>query len=119
MPRGRSCLIMASAAELRTVCLNDFDDEPIHEGVDLPDVDCILETPPESKSDCELEEGVDILEVAGFAFVYRIPRFPVVTIRNLRQITFRGVLSVPHKCSCSIPEIVIFVYGPTCITKSM
>ena len=83
---------MTSAAELGTVSLNNFDDEPIHEGVDLPDVDCILETLPESESDCRLEEGVDILEVAGLAFVYRIPRFPVVTI-NLRQITFRVVLS--------------------------
>ena len=83
MPRGRSCLIMMSAAELGTVSLNDFDDEPIHKGVDLPDVDCIPETPPESESDCELEEGMDTMEVDVLTFVYRIPRFPAVTI-NLR-----------------------------------
>ena len=45
----------------------------------------IPETPPRPEPDnAEPEEGVDILEVAGHAFVYRIPRFPVVTI-NLRQ----------------------------------
>lgn len=88
---------MVSAAELGTVTLNNFNDEPIFEAVDLPDhtndsVDCIPETLPRPDSYRELNEGVDILEVAGHAFVYRIPRFPVVTIK-LRQITFRTVLS--------------------------
>ena len=50
------------------------------------DIDHIPETPPVtgSESDDEPEEGVDILEVAGYAFCIQSP---VVTI-NLQQITF-------------------------------
>ena len=57
---------------------------------DEEDMTVIPETPLQSES--EEEEGViDILQV-GVAFVYRIPRFSVVSI-NLRQITFQAVLT--------------------------
>lgn len=61
---------------------------------DEDDVRVIPETPTKADLDLEEEEeagGVDILDVAGASFLYRIPRFPVVTI-NLRQIIFQAVL---------------------------
>ena len=57
------------------------------------DVHTIPETPTKADLDTEeVGEGVDILDIAGASFLYRIPRFPVITI-HLRQITFQAVLS--------------------------
>ncbi len=53
------------------------------------DVSVIPETPFQSEP--EDEDGVAILRVAGVAFEYKIPRFPVVSI-PIRQFTFEAVL---------------------------
>ena len=59
---------------------------PSSDDSDLEDITVIPNSP---QSVCEDEEGVAIVSVAKSILVYRIPRFPVVTI-NLRQFTFEG-----------------------------
>lgn len=66
---------------------------------DSEEITVIPETPrkaereliDESESD-EDHDGVEIVDVAGSSFMYRIPRFPVVTI-NLRQITLEAIIT--------------------------
>ena len=56
------------------------------------DVHTILKTPTKADLDTEeVGEGVDILNIAGASFLYRIQHFLVITI-HLRQITFQAVL---------------------------
>ena len=61
---------------------------PSSDESDLEDITVIPNSP---QSVCEDEEGVAIVSIAKSILVYRIPRFPVVTI-NLRQFTFEAVL---------------------------
>ena len=72
----------------------EYDDESQSDQSELEDITVIPETP--SKAVCESDEDavdvVKIIDVAGASFMYRIPRFPVVTI-NLRQITFEAIFS--------------------------